>query len=52
MVGTVGTFMSWDGANWTLFHPYPGLGLSAVAQDADGELVIIGDHGAILGHLQ
>ena len=41
----------WDGTNWTLSHPFPGLGLSAVAQDADGELVIIGDNGAILGRL-
>ena len=39
----------WDGAAWTLSHPYPGLALSGVATDADGALVILGENGAILG---
>lgn len=39
----------WDGATWTLSHPYPGLALSGVATDADGDLVVIGENGTILG---
>ncbi|MFH1532663.1 MAG: hypothetical protein ABIK09_18205 [Pseudomonadota bacterium] len=40
---------TWDGGNWTLSHPYPGLALTGVATDADGALVVIGGDGVILG---
>jgi len=44
-----GGIHTWDGGNWTLSHPYPGVTLSGVATDADGDLVIIGGNGTILG---
>ena len=48
-VTAAGGVHRWDGASWTLAYPYPGLILTGVATDADGELVIIGYDGTILG---
>ncbi len=39
----------WDGATWNISHPYPDMPFTGVAEDADGDLVVIGEYGIILG---